>query len=91
MFENGRVVKSPTKRKQIESQKPENGEQVLQNVEVPMPCMDCKVNDICKYAVPFRCSDFNPKVFTISVTCIAKSKVYARFTTSEKPENWEEQ
>lgn len=44
-----------------------------------MPCSDCDLRDICKYAKSFKRPDFNPDVFKVAVTCTIKPKVYARF------------
>lgn len=72
----------------------EEREEMLQREwESSMPCADCEVRDICKHAKSFHRPDFNPEVFSVSVTCMVKSKVYARFTTLEpieEPKNWEE-
>lgn len=81
--------------KPISEMESEDREQLLQREwESFMPCADCEVRDICKHAKSFHRPDFNPEVFSVSVTCSVKSKVYARFTTpepikNEDDEGWE--
>lgn len=37
-----------------------------------MPCRDCFVKDICKWAGSFKRPDFNPEVFGVTVDCKVK-------------------
>lgn len=39
-----------------------------------MPCHDCEIKDICKYANTIRRADYNPEVFEVKVTCNIQHK-----------------
>lgn len=66
----------------------EDREESLQREwERSLPCADCDIRDVCKYAQTFHRPDFNPEVFTVSVSCKIKPKVYARFNPAPESES----
>ena len=34
-----------------------------------MPCNNCNINDICRYAFSIKCSSYNAELFDIKISC----------------------